>query len=131
MPRSYPLRPTPVLRPYRLDRIRTLPWYGSALIVAPRFYPSTKTCSACGHIKDEMPLGDRVFRCEACGLEIDRDLNAACNLGSLVAGSSSETQNACGAEGSGQENRLVKPAASKQEPSSRKRAALAVGNKRL
>ena len=78
-----------------------------------------------------MPLRDRVLQCEACGLEIDRDRNAACNLGSLVAGSSSETQNAWGAEGSGQENRLVKPAASKQEPSSRKRTALAVGNKGL
>ena len=61
---------------------------------------------------------------------IDRDLNAARILGSLVAGSSSETQSACGAGGSGQENRLVQPAASKQEPSSRKQAALAVGNKR-
>ncbi len=105
-------------------------WYGSQLVVAPRFYPSTKTCSACGHIQDEMPLGDRVFRCEACGLEIDRDLNAARNLASLVAGSSPETLNACGAEGSGQENGLVKPAAVKQEPLSRQPTAAAVGNKR-
>ncbi len=49
-------------------------WYGSELVIAPRFYPSTKTCSACGHVKAEMPLGQRVFRCEACGAEIDRDL---------------------------------------------------------
>ena len=75
-------------------------WCGSALIVVPRFYPSTKKCSACGHIKAEMPLGERVFQCEVCGAEIDRDLNAARNLASLVAGSSPETQNACGAEGS-------------------------------
>jgi putative transposase len=106
-------------------------WYGSQLVIAPRFYPSTKACSACGHIKDEMPLGERVFRCEACGAEIDRDLNAARNLASLVAGSSPETVNACGAEGSGQENRLVKPAAVKQEPLSQKLAASADGNKRL
>ncbi len=105
-------------------------WYGSQLVIAPRFYPSTKTCSACGHVKTEMPLGDRVFRCEACGLEIDRDLNAARNLASLVAGSSPETQNACGAEGSGQEKGLVKPAAVKQEPLSRQPTAAAVGNKR-
>ena len=45
-------------------------WYGSQLVVAPRFYPSTKTCSARGHVKAEMPLGQRVFRCEACGTEI-------------------------------------------------------------
>ena len=113
----------------RMLAYKTL-WYGSRLVVAPRFYPSTKTCSACGHVKTEMPLGDRVFRCEACGAEIDRDLNAARNLVSLVAGSSPETQNACGAEGSGQENGLVKPAAVKQEPLSRQPAVAAVGNKR-
>ena len=106
-------------------------WYGSALIVAPRFYPSTKTCSACGHVKDELPLGQRIFRCEACGAEIDRDLNAARNLASLVAGSSPETQNACGAEGSGRENGPAKPATVKQEPLSRKLAAAAYGNKIL
>jgi len=78
-----------------------------------------------------MPLGERVFRCEACGAEIDRDLNAARNLATLVAGSSPETVNACGAEGSGRENSPVKPAAVKQEPSSRKLAASADGNKRL
>ena len=113
----------------RMLAYKTL-WYGSRLVVAPRFYPSTKTCSACGHVKTEMPLGDRVFRCEACGAAIDRDLNAARNLVSLVAGSSPETLNACGAEGSGQENGLVKPAAVKQEPLSRQPAVAAVGNKR-
>ncbi len=104
-------------------------WYGSALVISPRFDPSTKTCSVCGHIKTEMPLGQRVFPCEARGAEIDRDLNAARNLASLVAGSSLETLNACGAEGSGQENGLVKPAAAKQERSNRKPAV--AGNKRL
>ena len=106
-------------------------WYGSLLVVAPRFYPSTKTCSVCGHVKTKMPLGERVFQCEACGAEIGRDLNAARNLASLVAGSSPETVNACGAEGSGRENGLVKPAAVKQEPSSGKLAAQAAGNKTL
>ena len=106
-------------------------WYGSRLMVAPRFYPSTKKCSACGHVKAEIPLSERVFQCEACGAEIDRDLNAARNLASLVAGSSPETQNACGGEGSGRENSPVKPAPAKQEPLSRKPAAVAGGNKRL
>jgi len=55
-------------------------WYGSTLITADRWYPSTKRCSRCGHAKDAMPLGERVFRCEGCGLDIDRDLNAARNL---------------------------------------------------
>ena len=52
---------------------------GIELIIADRFYPSSKTCSQCGKIKRDLRLKDRVYRCE-CGLEIDRDLNAAINL---------------------------------------------------
>ena len=100
------------------------------MVVAPRFYPSTKTCSVCGHVKAAMPLSERVFRCEACGSAMDRDVNAARNLAAL-AGSSPERQNACGAEGAGQENGLVKPTAAKQESPSRKLTAQAAGNKRL
>jgi putative transposase len=55
-------------------------WYGATLIVAPRSFPSTRLCSRCGHLHGKMPLSQRVFRCEACGLEMDRDLNAALNL---------------------------------------------------
>ncbi len=55
-------------------------WYGATLIVAPRSFPSTRLCSRCGHLHGKMALSQRVFRCEACGLEIDRDLNAAINL---------------------------------------------------
>jgi putative transposase len=55
-------------------------WYGATLIVAPRSFPSTRLCSRCGHLQGRMPLSQRVFRCEACGLEMDRDLNAALNL---------------------------------------------------
>jgi putative transposase len=55
-------------------------WYGATLIVAPRSFPSTRLCSRCGHLHGEIPLSQRVFRCEACGLQIDRDLNAALNL---------------------------------------------------
>jgi len=49
-----------------------------------------------GCIKEKLALSERVFRCDECGLEIDRDLNAAKNL--LVAASSAETVNACGVE---------------------------------
>ena len=52
---------------------------GIELVIADRFYPSSKTCSQCGKIKNDLRLKDRVYRCE-CGLEIDRDLNAAINL---------------------------------------------------
>ncbi len=53
--------------------------YGSELIVVNRFFPSSKTCSCCGHIQD-MPLKERVFNCEQCSTSIERDLNAAVNL---------------------------------------------------
>lgn len=52
---------------------------GQALFVN-RFFPSTKTCSGCGHVKKRMPLKYRTYCCLKCGLVIDRDLNAAINL---------------------------------------------------
>ena len=54
--------------------------YGIQLIIADRFYPSSKACSCCGFIKSDLKLNDRVYKCNSCGLEIDRDLNAAENL---------------------------------------------------
>ncbi|MGK7904326.1 MAG: RNA-guided endonuclease InsQ/TnpB family protein [Hormoscilla sp.] len=54
--------------------------YGTILVVVDQWYPSTKTCSQCGTKKDSMPLSERVFQCDNCGLEIDRDLNASINL---------------------------------------------------
>ena len=55
-------------------------WYRSTLQVAPRFYPSSKTCSACGAVKAKLRLAERVFSCPACGHAEDRDINAAKNL---------------------------------------------------
>jgi putative transposase len=69
-------------------------WYGSRVVVAGRWFPSTKKCSVCGNVK-EMELSDRVYTCPVCGNEMDRDLNASKNLES-VAVSSTETLNACG-----------------------------------
>jgi len=54
--------------------------YGIPLIIADRFYLSSKTCSECGHIKKDLKLKDRTYICPECGLVIDRDLNAAINL---------------------------------------------------
>jgi putative transposase len=59
-------------------------WYGSTLVTADRWHPSSKTCSACGTVKAKLPLSVRIFDCEACGIRIDRDLNAACNLAALI-----------------------------------------------
>ncbi|MFL5881955.1 MAG: IS607 family element RNA-guided endonuclease TnpB [Actinomycetota bacterium] len=76
-------------------------WYGSRLVVADRFYPSSKTCSACGWVKAKLTLAERTFTCEVCGLRLDRDLNAARNLAKLaqhVAQSGWETPNARGAD---------------------------------
>ena len=54
--------------------------YGISLVEVPQFYPSSKTCSCCGKIKRDLKLSDRVYRCEECGLVIDRDFNASLNL---------------------------------------------------
>jgi putative transposase len=54
-------------------------------VVADRWYPSSKTCSACGAVKAKLPLHVRVFTCDACGLVLDRDENAARNLAALAA----------------------------------------------
>ena len=54
--------------------------YGIQLVVANRFYPSSKTCSYCGCIKSKLNLNERTYKCDSCGLEKDRDLNAAENL---------------------------------------------------
>jgi len=65
-------------------------WYGCQVILADPFYPSTKRCSHCGHIKVEMGLNERVYICDHCGWKIDRDLNAAINLEQVTTGSSPE-----------------------------------------
>ena len=53
---------------------------GARLHVIDRWYPSSKTCSKCGRVKAKLSLSERVFHCDACGLSIDRDLNAAVNI---------------------------------------------------
>ncbi|WP_211351765.1 RNA-guided endonuclease InsQ/TnpB family protein [Haloactinospora alba] len=54
------------------------------LVVAHRWFPSSKTCSACGVVKAKLRPSTRTFSCDACGLRLDRDLNAARNLAHLV-----------------------------------------------
>ena len=74
-------------------------WYGFDVVVADRWFPSSKMCSRCGHIKVGLKLSDRIYICSECGLVIDRDLNAAINLSRYTTESSSGS-NACGDEGS-------------------------------
>ena len=54
--------------------------HGIQFIEADKWYPSSKTCSNCGHIKAKLSLSERIFSCESCGYEIDRDKNASINL---------------------------------------------------
>ncbi len=57
---------------------------GAAVVKADRFYPSSKTCSDCGAVKTKLPLSEREYACTACGLRLDRDVNAARNLAALA-----------------------------------------------
>lgn len=87
--------------------------YGATVVVADRWFPSSKTCSCCGSVNAGLVLSQRTYRCDACGHEIDRDLNAACNLESLAA---SSAVSACGEERSGAVRKpRVKRASMKQE----------------
>ncbi len=54
--------------------------YGSELIIADRWLPSSKTCSSCGNHNSDLTLSDRIYNCNSCGVSLDRDWNAAINL---------------------------------------------------
>ena len=55
-------------------------WFGVEIVIADRFFASTKTCSSCREVKDAMDLSERLYHCDSCGLTIGRDHNAAINL---------------------------------------------------
>ena len=69
--------------------------YGSQLIIADQWFPSSKTCSNCGIKKDTLLLSERLFECEHCSFQVDRDLNAAINLKKVA----SHAMTACGLDG--------------------------------
>ena len=99
---------------------------GAALHVVDRWFASSKTCSRCGRVKAKLSLAERTYRCEHCGLVMDRDLNAAINI--KVAGSAPETINARG--GTGRRNDLSGRATldpAKCEPSKRRPGAVRLG----
>ncbi|WP_405810455.1 IS607 family element RNA-guided endonuclease TnpB [Streptomyces sp. NBC_01520] len=58
--------------------------HGTRLVVADRWFPSSKTCSRCGAVKAKLPLSVRFFECDTCGLVLDRDENAGHNLVALA-----------------------------------------------
>jgi len=63
---------------------------GVRLVVADRWFPSSKTCSVCGAVRAKLTLAEREFVCESCGARLDRDLNAAHNLAALADEAASE-----------------------------------------
>ncbi len=60
-------------------------WYGKILVVADRFFPSSKLCSGCKNKRSDLKLSHRTYKCPKCGLKLDRDLNAAINLSKYTA----------------------------------------------
>jgi putative transposase len=93
-------------------------WNGGRLVVADRWYPSSKTCSGCGAVKTKLALVERTYTCTTCGVTLDRDLNAARNLAALaaratVAQSGWETRNGRGAD---QKTQVAGQVAVKRQP---------------
>jgi putative transposase len=96
---------------------------GAVIIVADRWFASSKRCSCCGLFEAELDLSQRRFRCSACGFEADRDWNAAKNLENLAA---SSAVSACGEERSGAVRKSrVKRASKKQDPNSKDQLCVA------
>jgi len=89
-------------------------WYGSQLIIAPRFYPSSKTCCECGNVVKELPLEVRKWECPQCQSVHDRDLNAAKNLLKFNTGSSPGIY-ACGDTSDGGKQQFASHVSLKQE----------------
>ncbi|GGM10926.1 MULTISPECIES: IS607 family element RNA-guided endonuclease TnpB [Micromonospora] len=91
-------------------------WNGGRLVVADRWYPSSKTCSGCGAVKAKLALSEREYECEACGLVLDRDHNAALNLAALAADLDTAGSGPVAARGADQKTRIRGQVAKKREP---------------
>ncbi|MEV4492670.1 IS607 family element RNA-guided endonuclease TnpB [Micromonospora coxensis] len=91
-------------------------WNGGRLLVADRWYPSSKTCSGCGAVKTKLALHEREYHCDACGLIMDRDHNAARNLAALAAEFDTAGSGPVAARGANQKTRPRGQAAMKREP---------------
>ena len=90
---------------------------GRHLIVIDRWYPSSKTCSACGHLLAVLSLSTRTWQCPSCGTRHDRDINAAKNIAAAGrAAGAGNGADACGADVRHSGSSRVQPAV-KQEPS--------------
>ena len=84
--------------------------------MADRWYPSSKTCSACGTVKTKLALSERTYRCQSCGLVLDRDLNAARNLAALAAETATAGSGPVAGRGADQKTPLAGRVAVKRLP---------------
>jgi putative transposase len=91
-------------------------WNGGRLLVADRWYPSSKTCSGCGTVKTKLALSEREYHCDACGLVLDRDLNAAQNLAALAAEYDTAGSGPVAGRGADQKTRVRGQVAVKRQP---------------
>ena len=105
---------------FRKQLIYKTAMYGTQLVLADRWFPSSKRCSCCGSVKTELALSQRIFHCDECGFESDRDKNASMNLEQypdILAASFAVS--ACGKERAGTRHKSrVKQSLNKQEPDS-------------
>ena len=99
--------------------------YGCKIVLADRFYPSSKTCNVCGWIFKDLKLENREWTCLECGTKHDRDFNASVNL-EKVAASSAETQNACEGRGPLADPQRIGQVASVQQELNREPGGTAV-----
>jgi putative transposase len=95
-------------------------WYGARVLLADRWEPSSKCCSSCGWLDEDLTLSDRTFHCQQCGVLLDRDLNAAINLRKLAA-SLAESQNACEEESAGRSRKATVKLSSQAGPRVRRK----------
>ncbi|WBC16188.1 RNA-guided endonuclease TnpB family protein [Micromonospora sp. WMMA1998] len=91
-------------------------WNGGRLLVADRWYPSSKTCSGCGAVRTKLPLSQRTYHCQTCGLILDRDFNAARTLAALAAEFDTAGSGPVAARGADQKTRTRGQVAVKREP---------------
>lgn len=91
-------------------------WNGGRLIVADRWYPSSKACSACGTVKTKLALSERIYNCTTCGLVLDRDLNAARNLTALARKVATAGRGPVAGRGADHKTRSGGPVAANRQP---------------
>jgi putative transposase len=97
-------------------------WHGGRVIIADRWFASTKTCAGCGAVKAKLLLSERTYVCTSCGMVADRDLNAALNLAALgqrkLAGSGPDSNG----RGADRKTGHARQVAVKRQPGTRKRS---------